>query len=384
MHGLPRTISVLNATLAAKEKYVRLDPGSGPLRDFRERDYDDLIERHSDALGELLLEAAVIEKGSHLRYLGRQVASIDVLFAEVDSDGTFRRLVIVEDKLLRNPTARRAVLAQILEYADAVQRLTVERLAEKLTTEIQDWIEENEEDIASSLRTGDFLLVICGDEIHDRVAKLAERFAKEANPLSQLDLCLIALTFYRNEKGDFLLVPALAGAVGRSDREFIVQVKVLDSQSRELRAETQWSNAGNDPNRFFTKTWAKFSANEIAACRDVVAALSAGGVPGLSSVPTTTGRPMVVLDGTRFNRVKVLLAATSAPALRDAPDRNRGLLTDPEAAKTWKEFQEALLKVPGARWGGKAQLRVYMPVLELRSNVEIVVSALHRLARALQ
>src|SRR5438128_7871891 len=55
------------------------------------------------------------------RYLGSQISGIDVLFAEVDASGAFRRFVLVEDKLLRNPEAKRTVLAQILDYAHKVQ-----------------------------------------------------------------------------------------------------------------------------------------------------------------------------------------------------------------------------------------------------------------------
>jgi hypothetical protein len=41
--------------------------------------------------------------------------------AEVDPDDRLERLVLVEDKLLRNPEARRKVVAQILEYRQKVQ-----------------------------------------------------------------------------------------------------------------------------------------------------------------------------------------------------------------------------------------------------------------------
>jgi hypothetical protein len=387
MNGLPKTIIALDAKRAETGRYTRLEPGTGVLKTLAERDYDELIVRHVDVLAEVLRDAELIDTDSKLKNLGRQVARIDVLFAEVDADDAFRRLVIVEDKLLRNPGARRTVLAQIFEYTDTLQQLTMDQLREKLSADNSEWFDENSDEIARTLRAGDFLLVICGDQIHQRVAWLAERFAKEANPLSQLDLCLVAFAFYEGPAEALLLVPALLGTVVKAQRELTIRVSVADRRGDDVPfAATlesgQVKAAGNEA-QFFGKQWAKFTPQDIAAGKAVIAALEHSAIPGLTKKLMDSGRAIFGLDGTRFGSIKVLQLASSQAALRDTPEKNRVVMRDAAGAQAWREYQEALRKVPGANEGGKLQGRVYVPVKQAEGRIQLILDAIRRLAQAL-
>lgn len=111
MRSLPDRIVALDGSQKVVRVYTRQSPDNPRMN---ERDYDQLVIRHKDVIADTLRTAGLIQRDSDLRVLGPQVEGIDVLFAEVRQGGDeeFRRLVIVEDKLLKNPEARRQVLAQ--------------------------------------------------------------------------------------------------------------------------------------------------------------------------------------------------------------------------------------------------------------------------------
>ena len=140
----------------------------------------------------------VIAPDSKLKLLGRQVDNIDVLLAEVKDDAAGRgsilcRLVLLEDKLLRNPEARRVVLAQILQYAQTVQEgwsINPGVLAAKLPPH-RAWVEANFEMLQYTLRREDILLIIAGDGVDPGLQKLAHRFAAQDNPLILMELALV-------------------------------------------------------------------------------------------------------------------------------------------------------------------------------------------------
>ncbi|MDC3956210.1 hypothetical protein KEG38_20280 [Polyangium jinanense] len=143
---------------------------------------------------------------------------------------------IEERKLLRNPEARRQVLAQILDYARIVQEEWPRAaLAEKLREHPQ-WVHENEEERRQCCRCGDFLLMIGGDRIDDGLMQLARRFAGKDDPLSLTELALVSMALYSLDT-EYLLVPHVVNVVQRSERELTVRVIVQDVHGREIPAD---------------------------------------------------------------------------------------------------------------------------------------------------
>src|SRR5205814_2343672 len=126
--------------------------------------------------------------------------------------------------------------------------------------------------------------------------------------------------------------------------------------------------------RYLERTWSRFAPESIDACLSAMRLLTAGGVPGATRVTLRTGRPGVRLETARFGGLLVLLAATSRPALRDAPDRNQEVLQNIEVVAVWKQYQEALLKVPAAKLGGRVRPRVHLPVNEIARNIDRIVT----------
>lgn len=238
MDVLPSFIEVLDASarpFEPRRRLRRVEPGGRS-----EADWDRILTENVDVLADALREAEMIAEDSALMFLGAQVDNIDLVFAEVRSDNReLRRLVLLEDKLLKNPEARRQVLAQILDYARVVQ----EHWASARLTELEDklrghaqWVRENEETLRQSCRHADFLLVIAGDGIDDGLAKLARRFAGKDDPLSLTELALVSMAMYALGTA-YLLVPHVVSAVQRSEREMTVRVLVQDAQGRAVPAD---------------------------------------------------------------------------------------------------------------------------------------------------
>src|SRR5688572_1303664 len=123
MFLLPKEITVLTDDLRESKRLLRLDSLEGGIagRKLRESDYDRLVVSSAATITDVLTKAGLLEKGLSLHHLAggpqAQIFRIDGLFAAVDELGQVVRLVVFEDKLLRNPESRRQALAQILDYA---------------------------------------------------------------------------------------------------------------------------------------------------------------------------------------------------------------------------------------------------------------------------
>ena len=82
-------------------------------------------------MADCLREAGLIAEDHDLQHIGNQIENIDVLCAEVDQQSrAFQRFVVIEDKLCRNPEARRDVLGQIIDYSKTLHELTFDDLVD--------------------------------------------------------------------------------------------------------------------------------------------------------------------------------------------------------------------------------------------------------------
>jgi hypothetical protein len=235
MGFLPRHLILLDDKLARKSVLSRVGrlPAIGGQA-LAERHYDDLIIAHHEAFGDALREAELIRGDSELLYLGR-VLSIDVLFAEVEAGtATFRRFVVVEDKLWKNPEARREVLGQLLDYSRALRGVDPDRLSELLPNH-GPWIDANEDLIRPALRDGNFLLLVCGDEIQRRLIDYLDHLKDQFDPLIAADLALMSVAIFSNGH-DHVLVPHVAGAMVKAERPLTIKVVVTDTTGTQLAA----------------------------------------------------------------------------------------------------------------------------------------------------
>lgn len=235
MDVLPPFLEVLDADGATFTPPRRLERVR--RNEWSEGKWDDIIVKNVDLLAGCLVQAGVLDVGSRLKVLGTQLDNVDVVFAEVSAgEGEeFRRLVLLEDKLLRNSEARRQVLAQILDYAQRAQEDWPQSDLRSKFKGHDEWLSRHRSEILRSCRRGDFLLVIAGDGIDDGLERLTRRF-RDSDPLNASELALVSMALYEQQE-HLLLIPHVVSAVQRSPRELTIQVTVRDTAGRELEAD---------------------------------------------------------------------------------------------------------------------------------------------------
>ena len=132
----------------------------------------------------------------------------DILF--VDSSGL---PIVVEVKLAKNAESRREIVAQIFDYISSITQFTVDELDDltgsQLVTAINSFSNKNNstEQIwklcSKNLRAGDVRVVLAIDKAPDELVRIV-RFVNEK---SVLDVRLVELQKFSNEKNKAIIVP---------------------------------------------------------------------------------------------------------------------------------------------------------------------------------
>jgi hypothetical protein len=171
-----------------------------------------------------ILPIAEIEPGfGELIPVAKEVACgsqgfIDNLFLTADGGIAF-----VETKLWRNPEARRAVIAQTLDYASALAKMTYadfeaaalsgvlarprpQSLYELISTNA-DALEESSfiDAVSANLRRGRMIAIAAGDGIRSETETIAEHLQSHAGV--RFTFALVAIELYRDPDGLILAVP---------------------------------------------------------------------------------------------------------------------------------------------------------------------------------
>lgn len=383
MTTLPSWIVDLSST-------TRLERQSFEQIELKESDLDDLVIKQQNLLADLLVENDLME-GSSLRYIGRQFHDVDVLFAEVDEEDEPLRLVLVENKLLKNPQAKRRVIGQIIEYAARFQEtVTAEALANRFP-EHKEWVDQNAELLDRQLRRGDFLLLICGDSIHANLADIVGRLARRADrhPMSGMQLALVSMALYASV-GQRLLVPHVVGLVARAERQ--LQISVLDERGETLKARVSTEAAQGPRSRltrtnrseddFFREMWAKkYGQQAVDDWYAFADQVSEAEVPGLSFSTTSAGRPSIELRSAVLDTVlPVLRARRNAPGIRDVVD-SRTWNRNPTVVEARERFRSSMGQIPDASQNTSGTVSV--PMKSLRAEAPRLISAIRRLAEDL-
>jgi hypothetical protein len=150
------------------------------------------------------------------------------------------RIALVETKMSYNPDKRRAVLAQILEYALRLQEVDAGRFLP--LPDVSPDSQPSRADLEGHLEDGDFLLIIAGDRIDPRVARLSRGMLGE-NLTLPWDLALVDVALFERavdgrtaEPPDRLIVPTLVGRVQPEIRQ-VVRVSVDDVGDTRVKVE---------------------------------------------------------------------------------------------------------------------------------------------------
>lgn len=409
---LPRSIVAVGPQLEVLRTFQRIAPSAAlSVQDksgdaasrLAERDYDRLFENCIDIIEDLLRESGDIGRDSRLKLLGKQIARTDLLLGEIGPgpDEEFRRLVIVEDKLSTNRECRRDVLAQILDYAHSVQTsLSLDDLPDT----VSDWVEEYRDDIRRGMRTGDFLLIICGDAIDRSLMNLVRSYVDRLDPSNLSDLVLIAMAIFSDGE-THVLVPHVAAGTERAVRDLTVRVEIqavngVPLEIGKIRADETPDEGRRRPRgervvippETFMKEWEEACGPDATKdWRTFVEAVDRSAVVGLEWSNYPGGAPYLYLSHTSVGSVGVLRLAATKPVVRDL--MNRSIWNDPKTREARQTFRKALLdQVPGAALSGvggeddhpRRAKRVIASVKAVADQRDAVIRAISDLAAELR
>jgi len=161
------------------------------------------------------------------------------LFLDILAVTETGKIVLIECKLWKNPQARREVLAQTLEYASLMQKLSYSDLAAKLKKHIPSGSSDpiaylfNEKQfdfdesllidrIAENMRRGDFHLIIAGDGIRGDLANLVNSSVMSG---MTAELTLLEIAVHQNQIGEILLSPSVP-----SETETITRTVLMSAE----------------------------------------------------------------------------------------------------------------------------------------------------------
>lgn len=176
----------------------------------------DLLFRFPESLPIAVIDASYSGAVPICRELATPAGYVDALF--VNSHG---RMTLAEFKLWRNPQARREVIGQILDYAQALARWSYEDLQREVSKAVGkkgnvlfELIRENAQDaneaefvdnVARHLKRGEFLLLIVGDGIREGVENIVS-FVQRHSGL-HFNLALVEAAVFRDADNRLLVQP---------------------------------------------------------------------------------------------------------------------------------------------------------------------------------
>jgi hypothetical protein len=225
---------------------VEFDPIDAPEGGFDEAWLQEALRRCPDVLPVEEFGPVFHPLISIGREMPTEVGSIDNLFM---SHAGY--LVLVETKLWRNPEAKREVVAQLIDYAIALSKLTYEKLDElvaeylrkyeRRTSSLQAWVEERLEPVdlgfqrrvARNLKHGRLLGLVVTDHARPAVIDMLSRMTF---PTLSMDVGVVELRPFRRTNASnrsVLLVPYVAGRTLIVDRS-IVEVTVQDATAAQV------------------------------------------------------------------------------------------------------------------------------------------------------
>ena len=183
--------------------------------------------------------------------IGSGSGPIDALF--VSPSG---RLTIVETKLWKSPERHRDVVAQVIDYAKSVARMTIDELNAAIADErdgatmdsiVAAWLAKDgagrtldafHESLATRMTAGDFLLLIVGDRISPRAALLGDAIV--GAPGLRFTLGFVELQLCRLGDGEWpmLVVPHVVGRTVERER-LVVRVENAMPGARVIVAPSE-------------------------------------------------------------------------------------------------------------------------------------------------
>lgn len=243
-------------------------PISGAGSDHDEEFIQNVVFAHPASLPIAEIDRAYEDLVPVCKELPTDTGYVDALY--VTRTG---RLVLLEAKLWRNPEARRKVVAQILDYAQALSTWAYEDLQRQVSRALgrsgnilyelvsSAYPETDEaqfvDQVQQSLRRGRFLLLIVGDGIREGAGAIAN-FLETVGSL-EFTFGLVEIALFRHPDVGLLVLPRVVARTVEFQRVVIelAEGARVAAPKREAAADEPTS----ERYRFYSSFWAGFLAD---------------------------------------------------------------------------------------------------------------------------
>jgi hypothetical protein len=238
---------------------------------LKESWFRDAIFDNPELVIDVCREAGLVDESESwyawAREFNLDAGPVDVLL--LSSRG---RIGIVETKLSFNPERRREVVAQVCDYALALQEKSYEELPEKPIINNTELPTEN--DIRESLALGNFLLIIAGDQIDPRALRLGNAILA-GHLTSEWDLAMVDMNLFvdtTSQPPRHLMIPELRGKLVVETRQVVRVIVQGEKPEAKIKVE-RIIPPRPDPTERFSWDYESFfaelaSANVSQAFRD--------------------------------------------------------------------------------------------------------------------
>ncbi len=187
-------------------------------RGLRENFIQSLVHDHPELIPMVEIEPAFMPLIPVCTELAMSSGSLDNLWLT-----PFGGIVLGECKLVRNPEARREVVAQALDYARAIAawrysdlEAGVRRALKSPSAKLWDFVKgapdaldeaQFADAVERRLRSGQFMILLIGDGIQEGVEALTEHLQLHAG--LHVGLALVELSIWRGDDDNLLIVPRI-------------------------------------------------------------------------------------------------------------------------------------------------------------------------------
>jgi len=172
-----------------------------------------------------------------------QRGPIDIVYITDNGD-----IILVETKLLKNPESHRAVVAQAIDYAKAFTSEDITSLRNKIKNKkIDDSLFSNkniEAILNKNITTGNYQVLIVGDEIHPNILGMAESI--QSAPHLSFTLSAISLNPYSIVNEEYILFPRIESKTVEVERS-VISIEIINNDVKINSSSPSIENKGNKP-----------------------------------------------------------------------------------------------------------------------------------------
>ena len=236
----------ISGEAASRSAYKRILAKDANLKEswFRDAIFD-----NPEIVIDVCREAGLVDEGESW-YAWAKEFSLDTGPVDVLLLSSRGRIGIVETKLSFNPERRREVVAQVCDYALALQEKSYEELPEKPITNNTEIVTEN--DIREALSVGNFLLIIAGDQIDPRALRLGTAILA-GHLTSEWDLAMVDMNLFEDtisHPPKYLMVPELRGQLIHETRQVVRVIVQGEKPEAKVKVERIIPPRRDTPDRF--------------------------------------------------------------------------------------------------------------------------------------